>query len=171
VGEIEVPPGALVVLVGVAGSGKSSLAGRSVRASEVLALADYRELVFDDRHALAATPAAFAVLCLVADRRLALRRTCVVDATNLVKAARRRLLDIARANGAPAVAVVLDLPPSEAALRDATREGREQVGAAVIKNQRGDLLTTLRSIGKEGFDRVVTLTGSTEIDAARLVTR
>src|SRR5215472_15245028 len=131
---IEVPELCLVVLIGPAGAGKSTLARAWFRPTEVISSDFCRALVSDREDDQSATPAAFEVLHLVTALRLRRRRLTVVDAVNARPADRRSLLELAREHDCAAVAVVLDLPQEVCVRQDRARPGRT-VGLRVIAAQ------------------------------------
>jgi protein phosphatase len=143
------------VLVGAAGSGKTTLAGRLFEADAVLSSDAHRALVSGDAADQAATRAAFAVLHRRLARRLAARQRTVVDATNVQAYARRSLVRRSAAAGLPAVAIVLALEPAIVRARNATRGGRI-VPDGVVSRQLADLERALRrdSLSMEGFEAV-----------------
>ena len=149
---LELPEPCLVVLVGAAGSGKSTLAARLFAADEVLSSDAYRGIVAGDESDQGATVAAFRRLHADLHRRLAERRTSVVDATNVTGFARRSLTGIAARHGVAAVAVVLDLDPALVQARNAARPGRI-VPASAVAQQLADLARSLRrgELAAEGF--------------------
>ena len=67
---LTVPDLALVVLVGISGSGKSSFVRKHFRPTQVLSSDACRGMVADDENDQAATPAAFEVLHHIAGVRL-----------------------------------------------------------------------------------------------------
>jgi predicted kinase len=150
---LELPGGALVVLVGAAGSGKSTFAARHFRATEIVSSDECRALVADDSADQSANEDAFDVLHVIVAKRLARRRLTVVDATNVRPEARGTLLQIARRYGAPAVAVVLDVPAAVCRERLAGRPERE-VSARVVATQARELRRSLDRLEGEGFARV-----------------
>ena len=162
---ISIPELSLVVLVGVSGSGKSSFAARHFAPTEVLSSDFCRGLVSDDENDQAATPAAFDVLHYVAGKRLELGRLTVVDATNVQPEARKPLVALAKKHHVLAVAIVLDVPESVCAERNATRADRN-FGAHVLRNQRSQLRRSMNNLRREGFHKVVYLHGVGEVDAA-----
>src|SRR2546429_8119251 len=121
---IEVPRRALVVMVGAAGSGKSTFARAQFKPTQVISSDFCRALVSDDEGDQSATPAAFEVLHLIASLRLRRGRLTVVDAVSCRPADRRPLLELAAANDCPAVAVGLDPDPDLCVRRDRERGGR-----------------------------------------------
>ncbi len=164
---ISIPELSLVVLVGVSGSGKSSFAARHFLPTEVLSSDFCRGLVSDDENDQAATPAAFDVLHYVAGKRLEVGRLAVVDATNVQPEARKPLVALAKKHHVLAVAIVLDVPETVCAQRNASRPDRS-FGAHVLRNQRSQLRRSMNNLRREGFHKVVVLHGVDEIDAATL---
>jgi protein phosphatase len=169
VGPLRIPDPSLVVLVGAAGAGKSTLAARLFAPSEILSSDAYREAISGDAADQRATRPAFAILHRELERRLAAKRLVVVDATNLEAAARRSLLVRAAAAGVPAVAIVLALPAAIVAARNAGRTGRV-VDRAVVERHLHRLATTLGSdlLGREGFATVHVLATPAEVDLLRI---
>jgi protein phosphatase len=107
---LAIPDLALVVLVGISGSGKSSFARRHFRPTQVLSSDVCRGLVADDENDQTATPAAFDVLHHIAATRLRAGRLTVVDATNVKREDRAKLVQLARDHDVLPVAIVLDVP-------------------------------------------------------------
>jgi predicted kinase len=164
-GPIAIPADALVLLLGAAGSGKSTFAARIFRAEAILSSDALRGHVSGDPANQAATPRAFRILHDQATRRLAAGRLTVVDATNISAAARRPLRRLAALHGRPAIALVLDLPAAICLERNAARPGRV-VPEQVVRRQLGDLRRALDrgDLAAERFDRLVVLTNSAAID-------
>jgi protein phosphatase len=160
--EIRVPDPALVVLVGAAGAGKSTFAGRWFRADEILSSDALRAQIAGDPADQSASAAAFALLHRRLRDRLLAGRLTVVDATNVRRPARRSLLVHAVRAGIPAVAIVLDLPRDVVHARNAARRERV-VEAAVIDRQLADLGRTLgqNRLAEEGFAAIIRV-GSAE---------
>ena len=69
-----------------------------------------RGLVSDDESNQAATADAFAVLHLIAEKRLAAGKLTVIDATNVQKEARKPFLELAKSQNVLPVVIVLDVP-------------------------------------------------------------
>jgi protein phosphatase len=164
---IKIPDLSLVVLVGISGSGKSTFAGQHFGPTEVISSDFCRGLVSDDENDQAATGDAFEVLNFIAGKRLAAGRLTVIDATSVQASARQSLIALARQHHVLAVAVVLDLPESICAARNAGRPGRT-FGAHVLRQQHAQLQRGLRGLRREGFHRVHVLSGDGEIAAATI---
>jgi predicted kinase len=145
----------LVVLVGAAGSGKTTLAGRFFDDREILSSDRYREQISGDEADQSVSGAAFARLHRDLEKRLGSSGTAVVDATNVQARARRELLDRARAAKVPAIAIVLDLPVAVIHERNARRDGRI-VDAGVVDRHVAELRQVVDEgrLNGEGFDAV-----------------
>jgi protein phosphatase len=165
--ELSVPELSLVVLMGVSGSGKSTFGRAHFRPTEVISSDFCRGLVADDENDQAATPEAFELLSYIAGKRLAAGRLTVVDATSVQPEARRPLVALAREHDVLPVAIVLDVPESVCAARNAARPDRD-FGAHVIRRQRDQLRRGLKGLQREGFRAVHVLHGADEIASARV---
>ncbi len=166
----EIADDALVLLVGAAGSGKSSLAARLFRPESVLSSDAIRaELTGDDSNQ-AVTPRAFRILHERAERRLGAGRLTVIDATNIGAFARQPLTRQAAAHRRPVIVLVLDLPAEVCLARNARRAGRVVPEAAVqrqLANLRRELdLGVLDTEARQGADhRLIVLTDPAEMSA------
>lgn len=166
---IPLPPDALVVLVGIAGSGKSTFATRHFAPTQVLSSDAMRALIADQPSAQGATDDAFDLLHQLLEMRLRRGRLTVVDATNVEDWARKQLLDRARRHRRPAVAIVLDVPLEIALARNLGRPPpRPPTGA--IRRQHRWLHDSLHALRAEGFAAVHVLGSVDEIDGAHLKT-
>jgi predicted kinase len=168
--EIPVPSSSLVVLVGPAGSGKSTFAARWFAPDEVLSSDRFRAAVAGDPADQSASRVAFALLHRELGRRLAQGLLTVVDATNVRRSARLSVVLRARRTGRPAIAIVLNLPVSVVHRRNAARLERV-VHPAVVDTQLADLRRTiaLNQLAVEGFSAVHLLSSTGEVEGARLV--
>jgi protein phosphatase len=164
---IKIPDLSLVVLVGVTGSGKSTFAARHFRPTEVISSDACRGLVSDDPNDQSATTDAFDVLHFIAGKRLAAGRLTVIDATSVQPAARKPLVELARAHHVLSVAVVLDVPEATCAARNAGRPDRA-FGGHVLRQQQAQLRRGVRDLRKEGFHRVFVLRGEAEVEASAI---
>jgi protein phosphatase len=165
---LAIPELCLVALVGASGSGKSTFAGEHFGRFEVISSDFCRGLVSDDENDQAATVDAFDVLNYIAGKRLAAGRLTVVDATNVQRDARRKLVDLAKAHDVLPVAIVLDLPEQLCIARTAQAPNRG-FGAAVVRRQREQLRRSLRGLAREGFRKVHVLRTVEEVAAAEVV--
>ncbi len=163
VSPLVLPRDALVVLVGVAGSGKSTFAARHFPPTEVLSSDALRALITDDPHHQGATDDAFDLLHRILAMRLRRGRLTVVDATNVEAWARAELLAVARRHRRPAVAIVLDLPLEVAMARNLARSDRRPPSAALRRQHRW-LDDSLSDLGHEGFAAVHVLSSAEEVD-------
>ena len=164
---IVVPELALVVLVGVSGSGKSAFAGRHFKPTEVISSDFCRGLVSDDENDQTATTGAFEVLHFIAAKRLAAGKLTVVDATNVQSEARKPLVALARTYHCIPVAIVFDLPERICRERNQLRSDRS-FGSHVLRLQSQQLRRSIRGLEREGFRHVTVLSSPEEVEAVRV---
>lgn len=167
---IEIPAGALVVLVGAAGSGKTTFAARHFRATEILSTDAFRAMVADDAADQEASRDAFELVHLAARRRLERGLLTVIDATSVTTRARADLLALGRSTGRPVVAIVLDLPATVCLARNAARPGRS-VASSVVARQLAHVRQALdgRGLAGEGFAAVHRLAEPAAIEDASII--
>lgn len=166
--ELAIPELCLVALVGASGSGKSTFAREHFGPFEVISSDFCRGLVSDDENDQSATRDAFDVLDYIAGKRLAAGRLTVIDATNVQRDARRKLVELAKAHDVLPVAIVLDLPERVCLDRNADRPDRN-FGASVVRRQRDQLRRSLKGLAKEGFRKIHVLRSVEEVTAATVV--
>jgi len=166
--KIEIPEPCLIALVGASGSGKSTFAKAHFKPTEILSSDYFRGLVSDDESDQGATPAAFESLYFIANKRLDGGRLTVIDATNVQVPARKKIIELARAQNVLAVAIVLDVPEKTCIERNHQRPDRN-VGLRIIRNHVHDLRNSLRRLQKEGFRYIHILDSPEEIDSVEIV--
>ena len=167
---LSIPTDALVLLIGIAASGKSTFARKHFAPTEILSSDALRAVITDDPHAQAATEDAFDLLHRILAMRLRRGRLTVVDATNVEDWARAKLLAVGRRHRRPTVAIVLDLPLDIALQRNLGRP-LPRPPAAAVRRQHRWLADSLAAMEDEGFDAVHHLRSAAAIDAARILRR
>jgi predicted kinase len=155
---VGLPDDALVVLVGPAGSGKSTWAAARFEPHAILSSDGFRALVAGDAADQSATADAFTVLHAVARARLRRGLLTVVDATNLTESARRALLRLGSAAARPVVAVAFDVSLERCLAQNAARMAR-RVPADVVRRHHAQMQQALARLSGEGFARVHVLEG------------
>ncbi|HJP71011.1 MAG TPA: AAA family ATPase [Candidatus Limnocylindria bacterium] len=164
---ISLPADALVLLIGIAASGKSTFAARWFAPTAVLSSDQMRAIITDDPSAQGATDDAFDLLHRILEMRLRRGRLTVVDATNVEDWARGQLLTLARRHRRPAVAIVLDVPLAVALERNALRAAPRPPPAA-LRRQHAWLRSSLPSLADEGFAAVHVIGAAADVDVARV---
>ncbi|XVU25589.1 polynucleotide kinase-phosphatase [Actinoplanes sp. CA-054009] len=164
---IDIPELALVALVGISGSGKSTFARANFLSTQVLSSDFFRGLVADDENDQSASAEAFDALHYIAGKRLAAGRLTVVDATNLQPHGRAELVRVAKEHDVLPVAIVLDVPEALAWERTQARPDRT-FDRRVLNRMHRDLRRSLGSLSREGFRKVHVLRGPEEIAAASI---
>ncbi|BBM83602.1 polynucleotide kinase-phosphatase [Candidatus Uabimicrobium amorphum] len=147
--EIKIPELSLVILMGAAGSGKSTFAKRLFLNTEVVSSDFCRALVSDDEDCQEANEDAFAVVHEIVRRRLKRGKFTVVDATNLHTQARDPLRALAKKYHFFPVVVALDV--SEKTCKTQNEQRERQVAGSVIHRQVRDFKLALKSLKNEGF--------------------
>ena len=161
---LKIPEVALVVLIGVSGSGKSTFAAQHFLPTEILSSDHFRAVVSDDANNQAVTPEAFDALHHIAALRLQLGKLTVIDATNVKPQDRASLVTLAKAHDVLPVAVVLNLDERLCRERNAARPDRT-FGTHVVRNQIVNLRRGLRGLEKEGFRYITILNTPAEVAA------
>ena len=167
---IALPADALVILIGISASGKTTFAARHFRTSQVLSSDLLRAMITDDPTAQEATDDAFDVLHRLLAMRLRRGRLTVVDATNVEAWAREQLIAIARRHRRPVVGIVLDVSLATALERNASRAAPRPPPAA-LRRQHRMLSDSLGSLDSEGLSAVHRLASADEIEAVRVEVR
>lgn len=164
--EIKLPEISLVLLVGPSSVGKSTFARKHFAGTEILSSDNCRALVSDDENNLDATDDAFEVLQLIAARRLKRGKLTVIDALNLRREDRAKMIQLAKDNYALAAAIIVETPIRMAFDRHAMRTDRN-FGRGVLEKQFDDFKRSQRSIEKEGFSYVYYIKPEDEIGITR----
>ena len=154
------PDPAVVVLVGAAGSGKSTWALDRYRRAEVVSSDDLRGIVGSGPADLDATADAFDLLERIVAARLGRGLTTVIDTLGLDPDRRLTWRDAARAAGLPAAVVVLDTPGDECRRRNARRD--RPVPGRVLAEQVRRVTAVRATLDTEGWDHVELVSGVDE---------
>ena len=149
------PTPRLVVLVGAAGSGKSTFAARHFAPDEVLSSDAFRALIAGDPADQSATRAAFSALHRALARRLAQGRLTVVDATSVQRARACRPAPVGRRGARPGRGDRAGPPARRRPRAEPRTAPGGVVPAEAVDRQLADLASALRpgGIDAEGFAR------------------
>jgi len=149
---VRLPPTALVVLVGPAGAGKSTWAGRQFRADQVVSSDALRALVGVGAHDQRAGTDAFELLDTILERRLKRRLLTIVDTLGLDAERRRGYVALAHRHGAECHAVLFATPIDVCRARNRARP--DPVPPKVLANQLASTEQASVDIHGEGFDGI-----------------
>ncbi len=163
----DVPDPALIVLVGAAGSGKSTWASQRYGPTEIVSSDALRAVVGSGPADLDASVEAFTLLDQIVAGRTKRGLTTVIDTLGLDRDRRQGYLATARVAGLPAIAVLISIEDRLCRQRNAQRD--RPVPAPVLTAQ----LRAARSVGDlladEGWDRLVVVAASDESYPPRAV--
>lgn len=153
---------ALILLVGPAGSGKSTWAAARYAPTQIVSLDALRAVVADDECDQDATGDAVALLHTIVDARLSRRLTTVVDATNGVPDERAELFAIAARHDIPVFAVVVTTDLQTCLARQHARPGPaagkrwgRAVPPSVVTNQHARTAASITTLAAEGCTQVI----------------
>jgi alkanesulfonate monooxygenase SsuD/methylene tetrahydromethanopterin reductase-like flavin-dependent oxidoreductase (luciferase family)/predicted kinase len=147
------PDPILVVLVGASGSGKTTWAAARYAPTEIVSSDALRGMIGSGPADLDASGEAFALLDQIVAGRTRRRLTTVVDTLGLDRSRRLGYLEVARAAGMGAAAVMLTTDAATCRRRNATRD--RPVPAPVLAAQQRAARSVQDEIETEGWDRIV----------------
>ena len=150
---VQIPDPALVLLVGAAGSGKSTWAAARYRDVEVVSADALRAVVGSGTADLDASEDAFRLLDQIVEGRARRGLTVVIDTLGLDAARRAGWAALARGSGLPLVAVVFDTPAAVCRARNAARD--RPVPAAVLAGSCAVCATSEAELEREGWEVLV----------------
>ena len=163
--QIQIPKLSLVLLVGAAGSGKSTFAKRHFQSTRVVSSDFYRGVVSNDESDQSATSDAFAILHQIVAYRLKRGLLTVIDATNLEARSRDQLRLIGKKFNVRSVAIVFNLPLDLCLERNRGRE--RKVPEDVLANQARQVPGNAKKLEKEGFFKAFILNAE-QMDQAEI---
>jgi predicted kinase len=164
---IGVPADALVLLIGAAGSGKSTFARQHFPDDAVVSSDRFRALVAGDEADQRVTDAAFELLHQAIEHRLEAGHLTVVDATNLDLLSRATPLGLSRRFRRPAIAIVFALPADVCLLRNRNRH--RVVRSAVVRRQSANLRHVPTDLEGEGYATIHIFGSQSEVESALVV--
>lgn len=164
---INVPVGALVILIGAAGAGKSSFAARHFPAGAVISTDDFRKELGGTAATQMYNAGLFERVHHVLEARTEAGLLTVLDATNTRGPERSELAWHAHRHHRPVLAIALDLPPDTCLARNASRP--YPVPARVIRKQIADLRHVESDLATEGYLAFHILRSLTEVESAQVV--
>ncbi|MGA9344840.1 MAG: LLM class flavin-dependent oxidoreductase [Nocardioidaceae bacterium] len=152
---MSLPDPALVVLVGPAGSGKTTWARERYRSAEVVSSDELRGVVGSGRHDLDASTDAFLLLDQIVAGRVRRGLMTVVDTLGLDPVRRLAWLGLARAASLPAAVVSFDTPSELCRRRNRNRD--RPVPARVLTEQLRTYRQVSAQLDAEGWDALLTV--------------
>lgn len=162
---LTIPELSLVLLIGSAGSGKSTFAARHFRASEVLSYGAIRPMVAGEDPSPDAAQAGWNALLELAARRMDRGLLTVIDADLVSPARREPFLDLARDHHYIPVAVVFAIPESTCQMWNAARPD-SSTGPLGLSAQHAEMLAGEARLSREGVRHIFRFAGVKELNAA-----
>jgi predicted kinase len=164
---INVPAGAVVILVGPAGAGKSTFAARHFPKEAVISSDDFRRELGGEVSTQQHNTEVFERIHHVLGERAETGLLTVLDATNTRAPERTELAWHAHRRHRPLLAVVLDLPAQICLARNAGRP--DPVPVRVIQKQVADLRHVETHLEREGYEAFHVFRSVSEVDAAEVL--
>lgn len=158
---LRIPPGAIVVTIGSAGSGKTTWAKRQFPNDQIISLDECRRMVAGGESEHDVTHEAFEILLMALEGRARRRITTLVDGHFVAPDMRRHVLEVARACGRPAVAVCFRVPAELAQFR--SRSGNRMLSPKLLRRQVQQVDDFVLTHQDEGWDQVIFF-GDTDVD-------
>ncbi len=166
--KIEIPEFCLVALVGATSSGKTTFAHKYFKPTEVLSSDFFRGMVSDDENDQNFSAEAFDLLYYAANKRLDNMRLTVIDATNIQKSAREKIVQTARAQNVHAAAIVLNLPEELLQQRNKERPDRD-LPERVIRQHCIEVRKSIRNLKREGFRFIYIINSMEQLENCEIV--
>ncbi len=163
---IQVPADAVVLLIGAAGSGKSTFAVRHFPADSVVSADQLRGVLGGIEGSQHRNDEVFDRIHQVVEERAAAGRLSVVDATNARGPARAELGWHAHRHHRPLVAIALHLPLETCLAQNAQRP--HPIPPRVVRQQAADLLHLETDLETEGYAAVYIFRSGAELDTVRI---
>jgi len=155
----------LIVLIGAAGSGKSTFARKHFRITEIVSSDYCRALVGDNEEVQYYSKQAFELFYFIIQKRMELNKLVVADSTALNKSVRQELLRLARRHYYPATAIILNTSLETRLARNSSRN--RVVPQDVMLRQQAMLEVALQEVHSEGWDKIYIL-NEEEADIVRI---
>ena len=166
--DIVIPELALVALVGISSSGKSSFAKTHFLDTEIVSSDRCRGIVSNDENSMEATKDAFELVDYIVRKRLQRGLLTVIDATHVQRDSRKSILKAARDYHCMPVAIVVNTPMDVCLERHSKRPDRD-FSPQVLKTQQRQLKSTLKQLKREGFRYIYRLDSLEDISNAKIV--
>ncbi|HSK06538.1 MAG TPA: TIGR03560 family F420-dependent LLM class oxidoreductase [Acidimicrobiia bacterium] len=152
--ELRLPAPCLIVLVGPAGSGKTTWSAETFADTEIVSSDRLRAVVGAGEDDQTAGTVAFALLEQIVAERVRRRLTTVIDTLGFDRERRRHWVALARAARVPVFAVVFETPPAEIRRRNSVRP--RPVPKGVFDKQVRRFEEVRAELEDDGFDQILT---------------